>query len=123
MFTKQETFDIVVVHARKQKVRAVTPRSIQTQLGGGCRYRMEGGRMCFAGVLIPDDRYDEKMEGSGITYSGGPSIVGRLLQELGHDYKFVAELQTIHDAMDSDLSMWEPKFQELAEKHGLEVLK
>lgn len=33
-----------------------------------CKYRTPTGDMCAAGCLIPDDKYQETMEGSGATY-------------------------------------------------------
>jgi len=118
MITKQETFNTVVAHARKQGTRAT--KDIKGAFGG-CQYRMSDGRRCFAGVLIPDELYRANFEGwslrSGV--SNEPSHVGKVLADLGYDIDFVNELQKIHDMTSVD--MWEEQFQDLAEKHGLEV--
>jgi len=119
MFTKQETFNTVVAHARKQKVRATDMCSP----GNGCKYRTVSGLKCFAGALIPDYEYRPTFEDTGVLdlNTGEPTSVGDLLTKMGYDYLFVNELQAIHDMRNSDITTWEPEFHKLAEKHGLVV--
>lgn len=54
--TKQQVFDHVVRHLINQGAPAVTHH-------GACKYRMPNGTSCAVGCLIPEDRYDPRMEG------------------------------------------------------------
>lgn len=117
--TKQETFDTVVNHLRKQGVKAVA-----NVVGNAvCRYRAPGGLKCAAGCLIPDDRYNPALEGEGVHPSVDLTLppcrlaVTRLIQELGHDLPLVSRLQTIHDA--SYPPYWEVHFESLAKSVDL----
>jgi hypothetical protein len=56
LFVKQDVFDTVLNHIRKQGP-AVTAH-------GTCAYRTEEGKSCAIGCLIPDDLYTEAMEGA-----------------------------------------------------------
>lgn len=58
--SNQEAFDRVWQHFVVEKgERSLSPR-------GQCRYRGSRGERCAAGVLIPDELYDEGMEDHGI---------------------------------------------------------
>lgn len=60
MITNQHAFDIMCVHARRQKVPgAVIREGYFTR----CMYRTPEGNKCLAGALIPDEQYSEDMEG------------------------------------------------------------
>jgi hypothetical protein len=54
MLDYQKTFDAVLAHLRKQGKRAID--------GESCMYRTEDGLKCAIGCLIPDDKYDPKMD-------------------------------------------------------------
>lgn len=86
MFTKQETFDMVVAHLRKQGVPAVD--------GYVCKYRTPDGLKCAAGCLIPDGMYDESIE---LCRADDPAVAS-LLKAAGHDVDLVWLLQRAHDS-------------------------
>lgn len=114
--SNQETFDLVVAHARKQgcKAEVVLDRNGGTE----CLYRGPGGTRCFVGCLIPDNRYEEDMEGDAVgsdEHSFGP--VAQLMESLGHDVKLLEVCQEIHD--NDDVENWEGRFESLAESFGL----
>ncbi len=117
----QEIFDKVVTHARKQNAKAI--------LGVGvldCRYRMDDGKQCFFGCLIPDNLYDPKMEGKGIRREMGDNnliLFGKVLDFLevdreSDDIRFLSRLQGIHDHCEPE--KWEERFQDVAKEFALE---
>ena len=59
--------DKMVQHLVTQKARAVEERPQQflgtEQITSRCQYRTTDGRMCAAGCLIPDEKYEPAMEG------------------------------------------------------------
>lgn len=99
-------FDRVVAHARAQKCKSAHP------LSGACVYRGPNGTKCFIGALIPDDKYEPRMDDENINASS------RIIQEavgMNDNYEQVllaSKLQAIHDARDP--SVWEYGFEELA---------
>jgi len=106
--TNQELFDIVVAHARKQKVRAVD--------NGVCKYRTPEGHKCFAGAVIKDEFYDKSFEGLGAAVPA----VARALEASGVDsdqLDLVYKLQTIHDR--NYEPQWDFEFSKLATEEGL----
>ena len=111
--SEQETFDLVVAHARKQGCKSmgeyIGPTSGEPT--HGCVYRGENGTACFAGALIPNDEYKPEMEGR----LAGDCEVAPALQ--GHNIDFVRKLQNIHDCY--EVSEWEYKLADLAERYGL----
>jgi len=56
----QEIFDTVVFHLLAQQAKA-------EDADGSCLYRGADGKKCAIGCLIPDDRYNDAMEGKGLT--------------------------------------------------------
>lgn len=58
--------DKIEQHLIKQKARAVQEHDAEYSIApiSRCQYRTTEGLMCAAGCLIPDDKYDEEMEGS-----------------------------------------------------------
>ena len=107
MPTKQETFDTVVAHLRRQG------RQSRSDFAGGCAYRGDGGLKCAVGVLIPDERYTPAFEGEAAHES---MQVGKLLIELGHDCQLCEMLQIVHDNPEG---RWELRLRELADDWGL----
>jgi hypothetical protein len=109
--TRQETFDTVVAHLRKQgrKATAFNKRDIRV-----CCYRGDEGTKCAAGCLIPDDRYQPGLEGFRALRT---TKVGELLIELGHDTSLVCELQSIHDGY--EVCEWEEAFANVARDYEL----
>lgn len=104
--TKQETFDTVVAHLRKQGAKATD--------GIGCKYRTSDGLQCAAGCLIPDERYSPGLENSIVSDTSG---AGMLIMELGHDLQIVRALQCVHDY--EPIRDWEAHFDGVARRHEL----
>lgn len=105
----------------KQSVRAhVTP-------GGGksiiCAYRGDNGCKCFAGHLIPDDRYSPKLE----NYSMAKSIARDMLDpelcgksQTIDDINFLSLGQKAHD-YSSTPKLMESALRRFARTYHLEV--
>lgn len=117
MYSKQETFDMVVAGLRAQG------RPCMGSIGRVCAYRGEHisedmrGMRCAAGILLPDSLYSED------TWEGVGGLTDNpkhrdVFAELGHDAGLVMDLQVAHDAGGSDGINW-PRFCEVAEKHCL----
>jgi len=86
------------------------------RLDGGCVYRGENGMKCAAGILIPDDQYNPKME--GLFWE---TLVSRNLVEDKFP-KEIGELQVIHDSNHQEsIEFLKTKLAEFAQKHGLQV--
>jgi hypothetical protein len=60
--TKREYFDLLVRTSAAGLFPAVEESEESTGFVG-CRYRTPDGRKCAGGLLIPDEDYDEVMEG------------------------------------------------------------
>lgn len=111
---KQELFDKVVTHLRKQGVKAIGPSNKQ------CYYRIEGLK-CAVGCLIEDDEYSPTMEDVNFRamMSGGSSATvpqslrGRLIDHID----MISHLQCIHD--NTEVSTWENQFKALAADYNL----
>lgn len=112
--TKQETFNTSAVHLLKQGERSIDD-------GGQCMYRDHRGRMCAAGVLIPNELYNVELEG-GVVGRREPyhsdRRVDRLFIELGMDVGLVSDLQAVHDT--EDALDWEQNLRSLAKSHNLD---
>ena len=105
----QEVFDTVVAHARKQKARAIDPKSHM------CAYRTPDGKKCFIGVLIPDSKYNPRIENKGVFAEDIKALLPFSLNAKEH--KFLGDLQQIHDSY--VVEEWEEKFEEVADEWGL----
>lgn len=113
--TNQETFDIVLAHARKQQSKSMALFTHRADYET-CAYRGNDGKMCFVGVLIPDSEYDVSLEGEAICVQG--NAVSRLALRLGYsDIGFLRRLQGIHDCY--GVEQWESRFKLLANEHDL----
>lgn len=109
MLTKQEVFDKVVTHLRKQNAKSMSS-------AGGCFYRF-GEKKCAVGCLIPDELYSPRLEGLGVA----SMVLEDVLLKAGIPescFSLLTCLQTTHD--DCNVGQWEIHFQELAEAEGLE---
>lgn len=101
--TPQEIFDTVVTTLLKQGTRSVDKN--KSYYGNPpCVYRNDQGHKCAAGILIPDDCYDEEMEGNSFKHL--------LLMEkynfpeyLYSNKDLINELQFVHDMNSS----WDEK--------------
>ncbi|OQB08945.1 MAG: hypothetical protein BWY21_00997 [Parcubacteria group bacterium ADurb.Bin216] len=91
---QQEIFNIVIQGFKKQDW-------MPSYADGRCFYREPSGLQCAAGMLIPDEIYDAKMEQNCITG------LATKLRERNWKYlpemSFIQDLQSIHDyaAIDS----------------------
>ena len=125
----QEIFDLVARHLLIQNAKSII-------LGNYCRYRDFDGRSCAIGCLIPDDMYEEGMEGTGVTglvetypeiNDMFPSEAFNLMDESEDDINdnssFMSRLQIIHDEYEPQ--HWHNQLAEVALDFGLsqEVLK
>ena len=94
MPTKQETFDTVVRFLRTQGRGSFKPHPKYKGMKF-CMFRSPDGCKCAAGCLIPDELYDESMEGNGSLMFPG---AGRdIIVREGHDLDLVTRLQHAHD--------------------------
>ncbi len=121
----QNIFDTVAEHLLIQSEKSI--------LGGSCAYRGEDGRRCAIGVFIPDEYYDESME--GITLGCIPDNVDELagdevrfcqaLRNNGIDVyndktiELLRMLQRVHDA--HLIKNWPEKLYWVAERYGLDA--
>lgn len=115
---KQEIFNIVVAHARKQKVRAVIPHTNK------CRYRGDGDLKCFVGALIPDEYYYPELESELASHiiENDEELEPYLKPDdltFGQTGRFLDELQEIHDVITPEA--WEDQFVIFADTHDLMV--
>ena len=111
---KQEIFDTVVAHLRKQgkKAQHTTDDGVTT-----CRYRTDDGLKCAAGCLMPDEVYSSDMEGQRCFASDLLARLPRALVDV-FESDVLHELQNLHDH--DPVSMWETRFAEIAEIYELE---
>lgn len=87
----QEIFDTVATHLFVQGRRATSPGNDLM-----CAYRGEGGAKCAVGVLIPDEIYDEMMEGrtvSGLVGSAHYALPDWMIEA----QELLKDLQNVHD--------------------------
>jgi hypothetical protein len=100
---RQLVFDRTVERAKDP--RRATANADET-IGGMpvCLYRAAGGLACFFGALIPDDRYNPRMEGRSVQttdayYLSTDLFVGgeRDAEFDGADVDFLRDLQRVHD--------------------------
>ena len=128
--TKQEIFDTVLTHLRKQG-------GPSWSAGDGCRYRGLDGTSCAVGCLIPDELYDPLIEGVevGLIFEAVVPyhllnraqellpIYGRIANHLGAEHSLLLhELQEAHDIalFSSGLAAWEEEMRRIARDFGLQ---
>lgn len=104
MATKQETFDLVV-----GGLLAQGRKSEKYERG---MIRGPGGTKCSLGFLIPDERYDERLD------SGPCRPALDLCEELGHDRGLARALMHVHDNSPPDA--WGAALERVAVKFGLD---
>lgn len=110
--TKQEIFDTVVTHLRKQGEKSISDST------RSCRYRMKkNGRnlACAAGCLIPDECYQESMEGTTIRHTLVKNIFTQIVGD--DNIELLYDLQIAHDQ--NDVSMWEQRLAGVADEYHL----
>jgi hypothetical protein len=109
---KQEIFDKVLTHLRKQGKAAVNDN-------GDCMYRAADGRQCAAGCLITDEEYEPQMEGRMVGYLLNK---GQLPARLVPHVEFLRDLQDVHDNAlhHRGIRAWEESMDNLARIHALQ---
>lgn len=123
--TPQEVFDKTVTELAEQRVPALDNKEGRRN----CRYRDRHGNACAAGVHIPDERYDPKIEGMSVLDLCIPSVPLNLcdLPAFRHG-DLLHRLQSVHDhiALENGSVEFDPKrfhaaFGEVARNHGLNL--
>lgn len=93
--TREEVFDYVESHLKKQGYRSMLAT-------GGCAYRGEGDTMCAVGCLIADDEYTSSMENNSVMELAGLSV-GKIFAALALPERLIPHarmleaLQDFHD--------------------------
>lgn len=109
--TQQELFDTVVAGLASQGFE----RSMGKE---GCAYRGEEGRKCAAGWVLPNERYKESMEGSGV---GQDLIRDVFVSIVGEENMlFLSLLQGAHDHSESP-SFMKTELVHMGERYGLKI--
>lgn len=94
--TAQEVFDASGCHLIRQGAQSATPLT--------CAYRGPEGRMCAAGIFIPDDVYakhaDPDSEFGNSLEAQAWDLIAKQLGLSAH-LELVQELQVVHDDADS----------------------
>lgn len=123
--TEQEVYSTVRHHLLTQMKQAadvfeVELSPIDRTVETSCRYRTAEGLTCAVGCLIPDNLYDESLEGS--VASG---VLDTLQLELNMTWDerrrwsaFLDDLQVIHDQ--SQPEHWETQLNNFAKCRGLQ---
>lgn len=94
----QKAYSTIVTHLLWQNAKAFNLP--ETPMLATCMYRAPGGKKCAVGILIPDDKYDHKMEGESIKVdeSGHLGDVAKAAGcETHGDAMFLGRFQSVHD--------------------------
>jgi len=121
---RQEVFNKVWEHAHTQKEKSLAKKGDPDE--NLCRYRGDNGTKCFIGALIPNEVYEEDMEGMNVANLVERfSIVGRTLglaenvTRDSSDMRFLARLQYIHDSYPP--SEWDDELRYFADTRDVRV--
>ena len=101
----QEVFDKVAVHLLTQNAKSLQVVSHSWQIDNpaypptvNCRYRGEEGRSCAVGCLIPDERYNDIIEGGSVESWRVQEILYAM--DLQDHVKILSRLQHVHDGFE-----------------------
>lgn len=83
----QTLFNTVATHLLTQSAKSISNRE--------CRYRGDDGLSCAAGCLIPDDQYDQTLEGSGVGHRKVLAVLEGIVEP--EDIDLLRDLQLVHD--------------------------
>ena len=111
----QEAYEAIRAHFRRPGAR------LAKSDGGACKYRSLEGQKCAVGCLIPDEAYDEGMEGSNLNpnwLANYPFVDGLLY---GVDRQFLRSAQVLHDRVADSVTTFVVALDALAAAHGLAV--
>lgn len=90
---RQEAFDHVLAHLRKQGGRAVDAR-------GECVYIAADGKKCAIGSMITDENYSSDLENTSPYYIKTEKALARSGVKISSDKEFLAGLQRVlHDSL------------------------
>lgn len=85
----------------------------------GCRYRMDDGRKCLVGHLIPENLYADELEGMTADNVDILRLIGVAPHEKTETGKYVAsiyhQLQRVHDGTNPESLTWIADFRRAAE--------
>lgn len=107
MLTRQEIFDRVASHLKRQKV--------QSKIGGLYRYHGEKGRKSPIGLFISDDDYTPEME----HYLHFSRLIASTLERSGvrrEDFELLDRLEALHNNCPQS---WGERIDEIARVYGL----
>lgn len=108
-----------------QKAKAqITVKTASGSASWVCQYHTPAGLKCAIGCLIPDDKYNLRMEGRGIVKNEQTldDIDLAIRAATGIDDNnagLASALQWIHD--NEPIEIWESKLDRIAEDYRLEV--
>jgi len=105
---RQEIFDKISKHLLTQNLRSANGRR--------CYYRSPEGLKCALGALIPDEKYDQKLEGQSAYSVEVLKAIG-LGKTSREDKDFLRKLQEIHDHSEPDEWAW--RLRMFAERYNL----
>lgn len=106
--TRQKMFNIAGLHLLKQGKRS------ENEGASLCMYRGPEGTMCAVGCLIPDELYDQKMEGSDPYYLVNLFDLFKI-----EDAGFLKSLQKIHDKSTNAPTTWALHLYETSKTYDL----
>lgn len=89
--TPQEIFDTVATHLFTQGKRAMDPNTDR------CAYRTPDGKKCAIGCLIPDELYDQGMEGYSVSCLVDAKFL--LPSFFNRNLRLLSSLQSVHDGI------------------------
>lgn len=113
--TPQEMFDTVVKHLFRQNRKAGSLDGTDMFM---CAYRDDQGGKCAVGCLIPDELYDQEIEGRNVGYHGVHQIMEKCIDDYSDKhYRILVELQEMHD--DYEVEEWRPMMRSIAKRHSL----
>ena len=92
---RQEIFNKVFLHLKNQGARSVDPACTRIYFPQ-CLYRNPNGLKCAIGVLIPDDKYEDRFE---YGYYADNPIILQAAGLSGEDAEFAVDLQGAHDGI------------------------
>ncbi len=109
MYTKQQTFDLVISGLRKQNAREVGDKGTPV-------FRNKDGMCCAVGPLIDEKEYNPDFDDP--KKLDEKSNAFKFVQKKGHDEDLLTSLMMCHDHKNPD--EWESMFKVIAEKYNLE---
>jgi hypothetical protein len=97
--------------------RAILRQGKAAVENGKCKYRASDGSVCAVGALIPDEVYDPRVEGCGV------STITSWVPELVPHYHLLCRLQEAHDSTlrDRGIPGWTHHVAGIAREFNLSI--